>query len=123
MTTYNSRVFYSRQIFLESFLKPKMSSDEIPADVAASMQNFQRALDDMTSNCQPLVTTTRSDIIRDVTAMESLKIDLTTALAVNSLYWGQFEVCDEKSCLLFLMRFVLYHYNILFSLLKLVYFV
>ena len=68
-----------------------MSSDKIPTDAAASMQNFQEALENMTSQCKPLMTTTRSDMIRNVTAMDSLKIDLTTAFVVNSLYWGQLD--------------------------------
>jgi len=42
----------------------------------------------MTSECDPLLTNTRSDLIRDVTALESLKIDLTSALAINALYWA-----------------------------------
>lgn len=61
---------------------------EYPAEISDAVKNFTKNLEKCKNGLKPLIENSRSDLIKETSALDSLKLDLTTAFAVNSMFWA-----------------------------------
>nr|CAB3226602.1 nuclear nucleic acid-binding protein C1D [Phallusia mammillata] len=65
-----------------------MSEDDYPEELNDVFKSFDSSLRNVMTVMTPLLETERSEIVRKLPSLDVAKLDLVTAYAVNSMFWG-----------------------------------